>query len=472
MHTIKKIISLIIISLFIILHTQQVFSYTYSAGKNAYDQKNYAKAFRIWYLLSVENDPNGKFGMGLLYKNGFDQLDPSCEYALQYLSSAEKSGINDASYELGNIFEVGKLCKIDKSKALTYYEKAAKNNHPESIIRLAESYENGTLGLKDKIKSCAYNDQAANLGDAIGQYRSAKCYKYNKAGIRDFDKAFNLLETAVNQKTDWTNDAKLEIVSTDEFNDSELSCEWNEILHQKKYIEGTYETALCLKYNIGGVTDFDKAIKYLISAKDTYGEEELFKVKFQTEEINCDWYQILHQNNYSEATYNFAMCYRYGKGRAENSEEARKLFTELIGGEKTSDQEGKLELSDMCLEGIGGNKDMALAEVLLLSIRDGSNSTDRQKELARTKLAEVDFGWDECKQELDKMDDSKAKQICLKVAEKNQPCAMIKVSELLESGQSGFAQDLTEAKKWKIKADLACGIAGGIHSGYQSCSCD
>ena len=211
-------------------------------------------------------------------------------------------------------------------------------------------------------------------------------------------------------------------------------------------------------------------IKYLISAKDTYGEEELFKVNFQTEEINCDWYQILHQNNYSEGTYNIAKCYRDGKGRAENLEEARKLFEDLVKGEKITDLWGKLKLADMYLNGLGGGKRMTFADNLLENIINSPNSTDELIQLAKNRKSKVKFGWPECHTELNKTKNLKAKEICLAVAETSDVCAMLKVSQLYASGQSGFEKDKAESKEWKSKVDRECGIAGLPHTGNKSCS--
>jgi len=398
----NKIINLFHILLFFLffLNSNLLYGYTYQEGLSSYEDGNKAKAFRIWYLLSLEGNSNADYGLGLLYLNGFEHLNNNNTLALEYLQKADNANITEATYLLGTLYEKGEKVSQNNKKAFKYYTKAVADDHLLAMKKLAKSYEFGTLSPPDAKKSCELWNAVVSFGD----------------------------------------------------------------------IEGYYKTALCFKYSKGGIKDFDKAIEYLTLSGDK-GIKELFIVKFETEEINCDWYEILHQKN-SEGTYYIAKCYRDGKGRAENLEVARKLFEELIGGEKTLDQEGKLELADMYLLGIGGDQKMSLANVLLLSIRDGLNSTDLQIKLAKSKLLEVDFGWDECKQELDKMDDSKAKQICLKVADKGQACAMIKVSDLYESGQSGFEKDLTESKKWKIQADLACGIGGTIHSGYQTCKCD
>ena len=83
----------------------------------------------------------------------------------------------------------------------------------------------------------------------------------------------------------------------------------------------------------------------------------------------------------------------------------------------------------------------------------------------------MEFGWLECHTELNKTKNLKAKEICLAVAEETSDvCAMLKVSQLYASGQSGFEKDKAKSKEWKSKVDRECGIAGLPHTGNKSCS--
>ena len=263
----------------------------------------------------------------------------------------------------------------------------------------------GNLGIKNESLSCEWYKKAADFANPIGQFKSAKCYKYGPNKV-NYDKAINLFESSINQKT-----------------------------------------------------------KIADKARD-----ELLNSKINDKTPSCDWYEKLHQKNYSEGTYEIAMCYRYEKGRAKNLEEARKLFEYLVLGEKLTDLKGKYELADMYLKGLGGEKRMTFAANLLENIINSPNSTKLLIQLAGDKIREVKFGWPECHTELSKADHSKAKKVCLKAAENTEICAMLKVSELYEYGHSGFKKDKAKYKEWKSKVDLECGIAELPHTGSKSCS--
>ena len=77
----------------------------------------------------------------------------------------------------------------------------------------------------------------------------------------------------------------------------------------------------------------------------------------------------------------------------------------------------------------------------------------------------MEFGWLECHTELNKTKNLKVKEICLAVAETTDICAMLKVSKLYASEQSGFEKNKTKSKEWKSKVDRECEIAGLPYTG-------
>ena len=103
----KYFLSVVVYFFLIISNSSFSANYTSQEGQSAYDSKNYSKAFRIWYLLSLEDNPHAEYGLGLLYLNGFEHLKKDISLAVNYFKKAHIDGITAASYQLGLLYEVG-----------------------------------------------------------------------------------------------------------------------------------------------------------------------------------------------------------------------------------------------------------------------------------------------------------------------------------------------------------------------------
>ena len=100
MNKINNILINLLIFITIFLFSSISKAYTYQEGLSAYEDGNNAKAFRIWYLLSLDNNPNANYGLGILYLNGFEELNKNATIALEYLQKAEEENVVDAIYQL------------------------------------------------------------------------------------------------------------------------------------------------------------------------------------------------------------------------------------------------------------------------------------------------------------------------------------------------------------------------------------
>ena len=105
----NKINNLFHILLFFLffLNSNLLYGYTYQEGLSSYEDGNKAKAFRIWYLLSLEGNSNADYGLGLLYLQGFEELNKNLTMALEYLQKADSANNTAASFQLGLLYEKG-----------------------------------------------------------------------------------------------------------------------------------------------------------------------------------------------------------------------------------------------------------------------------------------------------------------------------------------------------------------------------
>ena len=236
------------------LFSSLLYGYTYQEGLSSYEDGNKAKSFRIWYLLSLEGNSNADYGLGLLYLNGFEELNKNITIALEYLQKADNANITAASYQLGLLYEKGEGVSQNNKKAFNYYSKAADDDHLPSILKLADSYENGTLSLPDPFKACELWGEVASFSNIEGYYNTALCLKYSKGDIQDFNKAIEYLKLSGDKGI-------IELYIAD-FPTEKINCDWYESLHSKNEVEGTYKLANCYRNAEGRESNQKLARKY------------------------------------------------------------------------------------------------------------------------------------------------------------------------------------------------------------------
>lgn len=274
-------------------------AYTYQEGLSAYEDGNKAKAFRIWYLLSLDNNPNANYGLGILYLNGFEELNKNTTIALEYLQKAEKANIVEAIYQLALMYESGNGVGQNNKKAFNYFLKASEDDHLPSILKLADSYDNGTLSPPDPLKACEYWNEVANFSNIEGYYKTALCLKYSKAGIQDFNKAIQYLNLS--------GDLGIAELYLAEFSSTEIKCDWYEALHLINEIEGTYKLANCYR-NADGRED----------------NKELARKLYETVIKDSEYYGV------NEARLELARMYIKGDGGTKEITFADNLLEQVI----------------------------------------------------------------------------------------------------------------------------------------------
>ena len=175
-----------------------------AAAQSAYENGDYAHAFRLFEPLAANGDANAQFMLGLMYANGhgvaqnfyeaakmyrragnqghigaqvnlgslFDEClgNGPCnsEEAANWYRRAADSGDAVAQYNLGVMYGIGRGVAEDEWTAKILFRKSAEQGYAPAQYNLAVSYERGLGGPVDRIEAYAWYDLAAQRGYADG----------------------------------------------------------------------------------------------------------------------------------------------------------------------------------------------------------------------------------------------------------------------------------------------------------------
>ncbi|KAE8350142.1 hypothetical protein BDV28DRAFT_139710 [Aspergillus coremiiformis] len=114
------------------------------------------------------------YELGLLHVEGYgDDVFPDPSYAAQLFTKSADLGHVEASYQLGDAYEHGKLnCPRDPALSIHFYTGAAQAGHPLAMMALCAWYLVGAEPVLEKDESEAYEwaKQAAETGFVKAQY--------------------------------------------------------------------------------------------------------------------------------------------------------------------------------------------------------------------------------------------------------------------------------------------------------------
>jgi uncharacterized protein len=115
-----------------------------------------AKA-RMWFAqVDAASFPQAAYYLGLIEKNGSDQLRNSVRAAAHFRFGAER-GVSEAMYLLGNAYATGDGVDAEPREAMRWYLRAAALEHPQAIQELAYAFARGDTLLPQS------DLQAANM---------------------------------------------------------------------------------------------------------------------------------------------------------------------------------------------------------------------------------------------------------------------------------------------------------------------
>jgi uncharacterized protein len=102
----------------------------------AYNEKNYTKAFEIWSKeVSYKND-QAMTNLGLLYLKG-EGVDKDYNKAREWFEKASEYDNDSANFNLGQMYQAKIGVEEDDEKAIHYFRKAVQKGHKQANLRLA-----------------------------------------------------------------------------------------------------------------------------------------------------------------------------------------------------------------------------------------------------------------------------------------------------------------------------------------------
>ena len=172
-------------------------TYYYDMGDGA--EPDYALAHRYYQLAANQKDPDGLYGMGLLYENGFGVSADQAQAFYFFLQAADLGqaqafGVVGTAYLNGAVY-----LEADYAKALDYLQRGADHDDTFAISNLAYMYENGFGTERDYVRAATLYERAARQGDAYSQGELGYLYQEGLGVEQDYGKAVAYYQQAADQ---------------------------------------------------------------------------------------------------------------------------------------------------------------------------------------------------------------------------------------------------------------------------------
>ena len=136
----------------------------FKKGWDAYSATDYAKALYEWKDLADAGDADARYGMGLLYGNGFG-VDMNDDLALKYYGIAADQGHAEAQYSLGIMHQNGWGVPINEEEGLKWYRLAAEQGIVGAQMALGRFYAMDFAESFDPIMAFKWFTIASKMGD-------------------------------------------------------------------------------------------------------------------------------------------------------------------------------------------------------------------------------------------------------------------------------------------------------------------
>ena len=158
-------------------------------GHDAFDNKQYERAYKIWLPLAEQGNPEAQYNIALLYMKG-NGVELNERTALSWFTRAGEQGMADAQYNAGVMFYGGKGTYPDKTSAIEWWQLSASQGHPNAQNNLAIMYAYAFGTKKDPEKAIALWTAAAKQGHPDAMHSLISAYSGLITGFtKDMNKA-------------------------------------------------------------------------------------------------------------------------------------------------------------------------------------------------------------------------------------------------------------------------------------------
>lgn len=122
-------------------------------ARAAYDQGDYATAYRIWSELAEQNDGRAQYALGVMHATGNGRQKDQAK-AFEWFAKAAENGHLKAMYNLGIAYWTGQGAPEDRGEAARWWRTAAEGGDVVSQYNLGVAYYNG-LGVEQDLVEAA-----------------------------------------------------------------------------------------------------------------------------------------------------------------------------------------------------------------------------------------------------------------------------------------------------------------------------
>ncbi len=126
----------------------------FEAGKLAYDNQQFEKAFDELAPLAMKGNPGAQYYLGKMYRHGRG-VKADIVKSTTWLHSAAKQGYIHAQYDLGVIYRNMAVTKGIFAKAVKWLTAASLQGHVEAQFQLGKMYRDGYGVEVDNVKALA-----------------------------------------------------------------------------------------------------------------------------------------------------------------------------------------------------------------------------------------------------------------------------------------------------------------------------
>ncbi|MGB9990723.1 tetratricopeptide repeat protein [Pseudoduganella rhizocola] len=146
----------------------------FAEGATAYNNKNYALAYKEIAPLARAGNTEAEHLLGLMYYMGRG-VPQDYKQALNWHRKAALKGKADAQYVVGAMYYTGNAVIQDHKQAVTWFRKAAEQGHPEAqqVLGLMYRYHIGGMPQDNVIAYTLWNLAAAKGNANAAEQRSA-----------------------------------------------------------------------------------------------------------------------------------------------------------------------------------------------------------------------------------------------------------------------------------------------------------
>lgn len=406
-------------------------------GKNP----DYYKAFELYQLSAERGHIYGIELVGHYYRIGITKAEEANpEKAIEYFNHAIEKGSEYAKVELAFCYEDGFGVEKDYKKAYDLFKTAAENGYVYAYNKIGYYEEDGLVGEKNDAKAFQAYQKAAEGGNIEGIYNVGRSYKYAigvpenpELAIENYKKAIEynygdaFIELALSYETEYGG-LEFDAQKVMEYmmkaaeqgysfaqykvgyyyyyglieRDFEKALDWLHRSFERGYPYAALLIGDYYLYNDGRQEnpEYDKAFEYYLAAEQqgviSEGLGVCYEYGIGTEENSNEafkYYTLGAEEGYTAAKYRLGTAYKYGIGTEQNQVEAYRWLSKAA---EEGNTQAEYYTALMLLEGEGTNQDLEKGIVQLTKVAETEHA-DAQFELGNCYLMGKGVAEDEIK---------------------------------------------------------------------------